>query len=100
MKAIFNCKINGKIVIIKKKYSILFGNAVPQLNNVWLCSWDSLTYSIVVLVSIYYESTIKNFSILVLIDFKIIFGFLLFMMLLGLPMTFTRVSFTVYENSF
>lgn len=55
---------------------------------------------IVVLVSIYYESTMENFSILVLIDFKIIFSFLLLMMLLGLPMTITRVSFTVYENGF
>lgn len=71
-----------------------------QCHSLTMCSWDLLTYSVVVLVSIYYESTMKNFSILVLIDFKIIFGFLLLMMLLGLPMTFTRVSFTVYENGF
>lgn len=71
-----------------------------QCHSLTMCSWDLLTYSVVVLVSIYYESTMKNFSILVLINFKIIFGFLLFTMLLGLPMTFTRVSFTVYENSF
>lgn len=42
----------------------------------------------------------ENFSILVLIDFKIIFSLLLFTMLLGLPMTITWVSFKVYENGF